>query len=145
MAIWDLSPHSASMVIVGVGVLWLADRRLLPLAGVVAGGWPLRRPPLMGQWPVPCCGPHAQCGPRRPPGSHGTLQPPPPRLRPGNAGNAHTVEIKADGITIESLEADPLETYTTGLKHFREILEDWEAFILGGDDDMDDLDDLPQA
>ena len=61
------------------------------------------------------------------------------------AGNAHTVEIKADGITIESLEADPLETYTTGLKHFREILEDWEAFIVGGEDDMDDMDDLPQV
>ncbi len=59
------------------------------------------------------------------------------------AGNAHKVEITADGITIESLEADPLETYTTGLKHFREILEDWEAFILGDEDDMADLDDLP--
>ncbi|MEE9334403.1 MAG: hypothetical protein V3U65_09960 [Granulosicoccaceae bacterium] len=61
------------------------------------------------------------------------------------SGNAHTVEIKADGITIESLEADPLETYTTGLKHFREILEDWEAFILGGEDDMDDMDELPKV
>jgi len=57
------------------------------------------------------------------------------------SGNAHSVEIKADGIIIQSLETDPLETYTTGLKHFREILEDWEAFILGGDDDMDE--DLP--
>ena len=61
------------------------------------------------------------------------------------SGNAHTVEIKANGVTIESLEADPLESYSTGLKHFREILEDWEAFILGGDDDMDEMDDLPQA
>jgi len=50
-------------------------------------------------------------------------------------GNAHSVTIKPDGIVIESVvdesaDAEPQETYTTGLKHFREILEDWEAFIL---------------
>lgn len=82
-------------------------------------------------------------------------------------GNAHSVVMTADGVTIEfvydseqeSADADPdsnsvegsidavtaktesktadsvktatSETqYQTGLKHFREVLEDWEAFIL---------------
>jgi hypothetical protein len=51
-------------------------------------------------------------------------------------GNAHAVTIRPDGVTIESQETAPLEQYSTGLKHFREILEDWEAFIL--DDQPDD-------
>lgn len=45
-------------------------------------------------------------------------------------GNAHTVTISDTGITITSQNAEPVEIYETGLKHFREILEDWEAFIL---------------
>lgn len=54
-------------------------------------------------------------------------------------GNAHTVTIEPDGVTIESAATAP---YNVPLKHFREILEDWEAFILDdviedelGDDD----------
>lgn len=83
-------------------------------------------------------------------------------------GNAHSVVITAEGVTIEcviddvadSVDGDSAETdtanapnvassntdatantstpdakptdlvYKTGLKHFREVLEDWEAFIL---------------
>ena len=70
-------------------------------------------------------------------------------------GNAHSVVISTDGVTIEcniddvaaperasdeNLNADPGKAdpaksaapiqYKTGLKHFREVLEDWEAFIL---------------
>ncbi|MBX2881181.1 MAG: hypothetical protein KTR32_14650 [Granulosicoccus sp.] len=50
-------------------------------------------------------------------------------------GNAHTVNISQDGITIKTqFDDSPDTTYTTGLKHFREILEDWEAFILDEDE-----------
>lgn len=52
-------------------------------------------------------------------------------------GNAHTVTLSQEGVAIETQHTEPTETYQTGLKHFREILEDWEAFILG-DDDADD-------
>lgn len=68
-------------------------------------------------------------------------------------GNAHSVVISAEGVTIECNidDAGPIDTnldnkkdieakgakdkpetvqYKTGLKHFREVLEDWEAFIL---------------
>jgi hypothetical protein len=45
-------------------------------------------------------------------------------------GNAHSVSMTSKGIVIDSLEVAPLEHYSTELKHFREILEDWEAFIL---------------
>ncbi len=75
-------------------------------------------------------------------------------------GNAHSVTISAEGVTIEctvidsedagdgaeataamtvdntassnaqSTSTDNPLIYTTGLKHFREVLEDWEAFIL---------------
>jgi len=45
-------------------------------------------------------------------------------------GNAHNVIIEHEGIKITSLNDDSDEVYSTGLKHFREILEDWEAFIL---------------
>lgn len=51
-------------------------------------------------------------------------------------GNAHSVVITAEGVTIECTIEDPDEPeksptqYQTGLKHFREVLEDWEAFIL---------------
>lgn len=75
-------------------------------------------------------------------------------------GNAHSVVISSDGVTIEcniddvaaperasddTQKADPGKAdpekadpataaasvqYKTGLKHFREVLEDWEAFIL---------------
>ncbi len=88
-------------------------------------------------------------------------------------GNAHSVVITAEGVTIECNIDDvaPEEgktddkksedtapdggsgdsagenktaalnnelIYTTGLKHFREVLEDWEAFILNDQDDLDD-------
>ena len=69
-------------------------------------------------------------------------------------GNAHSVNISADGVTItnniddiapdtstsdESNVASSLEVeYKTSLKHFREILEDWEAFILDEEDPIDD-------
>jgi len=64
-------------------------------------------------------------------------------------GNAHSVNISADGITISSNIDDigPDESadaasesgdYSTTLKHFREILEDWEAFILDEEDPIDD-------
>lgn len=59
-------------------------------------------------------------------------------------GNAHSVVISTDGVTIQrniddvatpdNIAADDKAAsavqYTTGLKHFREVLEDWEAFIL---------------
>jgi len=66
-------------------------------------------------------------------------------------GNAHTVTMKHDEISIEchamddDSDSDDSETsgktektdkktapqnYTTSLRHFREIVEDWEAFIL---------------
>ena len=58
-------------------------------------------------------------------------------------GNAHAATLTRDGVTITTLPADAGESYSTGLKHFREVLEDWEAFIL--DDLPDDAvdDDLP--
>lgn len=50
-------------------------------------------------------------------------------------GNAHNVNISQDGITITPQgDTASVDTYTTGLKHFREILEDWEAFILDEDE-----------
>lgn len=61
-------------------------------------------------------------------------------------GNAHAVTITPDGVQISmNLDASadaaqetspPTEPYIVALKHFREILEDWEAFIL--DDQIDD-------
>lgn len=54
-------------------------------------------------------------------------------------GNAHQVVITEDGVTISTREMTtgngPIP-YIVALKHFREILEDWEAFIL--DDQLDD-------
>ena len=73
-------------------------------------------------------------------------------------GNAHTVVMKHEEISIEchaidddSDSAKPEKsdkkqenavpkTYTTSLRHFREIVEDWEAFIL---DDRDSEPDFP--
>ncbi len=60
-------------------------------------------------------------------------------------GNAHSVTITPDGVVIDRLHDGNLEgddgsaadhPYNVALKHFREILEDWEAFIL--DDQLDD-------
>lgn len=79
-------------------------------------------------------------------------------------GNAHSVSLTRDGIVLECLAKDQEQDagpvtrappsvsapdqdawrYEAPLKHFREILEDWEAFIL--DDQMDAPmldDDLP--
>ena len=74
-------------------------------------------------------------------------------------GNAHTVAMKHDQISIEchAMEDDSesgdsvnsggkasqeekagQQTYTTSLRHFREIIEDWEAFILDDRDGHDD-------
>ncbi|WP_169727442.1 hypothetical protein [Granulosicoccus antarcticus] len=60
-------------------------------------------------------------------------------------GNAHQVLIGPQGVTLtpiveseddnSSPAAEPT-SYTLAFKHFREVLEDWEAFIL--DDVMDD-------
>ncbi len=66
-------------------------------------------------------------------------------------GNAHSVTLSADGVVLQALHVAPdasaeptasaatptdeTQTYTAPLKHFREILEDWEAFIL--DDQLD--------
>ena len=60
-------------------------------------------------------------------------------------GNAHQVLISPDGVTLTQIasgetdasspQPEPI-TYTLAFKHFREVLEDWEAFIM--DDQMDD-------
>lgn len=59
-------------------------------------------------------------------------------------GNAHHVQISPDGVTLTQVidgdaenatQAEPA-TYRLVFKHFREVLEDWEAFIL--DDLLDD-------
>ncbi len=51
-------------------------------------------------------------------------------------GNAHRVKITPDGVTISANDADESTApYEVALKHFREVLEDWEAFIL--DDQLD--------
>lgn len=78
-------------------------------------------------------------------------------------GNAHCVTITAKGVTIVSNiddvaaddtpavtpdtsdakpsgspEVEDGDTYSTSLKHFQEILADWEAFILDEQDPIDD-------
>lgn len=53
-------------------------------------------------------------------------------------GNAHRVTMDREGVLVEPLEEGAEHgSYRTGRKHFREVLEDWEAFIL--DDGTDDL------
>lgn len=52
-------------------------------------------------------------------------------------GNAHNIVITPKGVTLTCTDpAESSEPYQIPLKHFREILEDWEAFIL--DDQLDD-------
>ena len=55
-------------------------------------------------------------------------------------GNAHTVTLTPSGAIITTNPAGSpsggATSYTVPLKHFREILEDWEAFIF--DDQIDD-------
>lgn len=63
-------------------------------------------------------------------------------------GNAHTVLIKPDGISMNCHAIDDDENgeeqiYTATLRHFREVIEDWEAFILGESDEHSDEDDIP--
>jgi len=67
-------------------------------------------------------------------------------------GNAYCVSITADGVLISSnIDSEPspsegdakadtgIETeYKTTLKHFSEVLADWEAFILDEEDPIDD-------
>ncbi len=42
----------------------------------------------------------------------------------------HVVGISSDSITLATKDSAANASYQTGLKHFREIIEDWEAFIL---------------
>ncbi|MFK7889728.1 MAG: hypothetical protein AB8B63_02845 [Granulosicoccus sp.] len=59
-------------------------------------------------------------------------------------GNAHRVTISPDGVVIalnmpdQEAASASVETgdFPVALKHFREVLEDWEAFIL--DDQLED-------
>lgn len=63
-------------------------------------------------------------------------------------GNAHQVVISTEGVILSPVAAAPdtaeetpevaaaSDSYHIGLKHFREVLEDWEAFIM--DDQVDD-------
>lgn len=52
-------------------------------------------------------------------------------------GNAHRVTITPENITIVANDAqDAVVPYEVAFKHFREVLEDWEAFII--DDQLDD-------
>jgi len=54
-------------------------------------------------------------------------------------GNAHAIALTREGASIQALVDGKPEgnvAYHTSLKHFREVLEDWEAFIL--DDQLDD-------
>lgn len=52
-------------------------------------------------------------------------------------GNAHRVTLTPEKITIVANDAqDDIVPYEVAFKHFREVLEDWEAFIL--DDQFDD-------
>lgn len=58
-------------------------------------------------------------------------------------GDASTTASQADQTQDKPAAADGAEvseetTYVTTLKHFREILEDWEAFILDEEDPLDD-------
>jgi len=55
-----------------------------------------------------------------------------------NAGSSPTAATVDAVPTATAATAIP---YTTGFKHFREILEDWEAFILDDDFDDETLDD----
>lgn len=66
------------------------------------------------------------------------------------SGTAHRVVIDTEGVTLSPLSAasdsdaatNAADSYHVALKHFREVLEDWEAFILDDqlDDPMDDED-----
>lgn len=63
-------------------------------------------------------------------------------------GSNHRVVIDTGGVTLSPMsdaqqqDMAAGETYHVALKHFREVLEDWEAFILDDqiDDPMDDED-----
>ena len=59
-------------------------------------------------------------------------------------GNAHAIVQSREGVRIAPLVdgAPDVDTaYRTSLKHFREVLEDWEAFILDDQLDGTSLDD----
>ncbi len=57
-------------------------------------------------------------------------------------GNAHQVMISPNGVTLTPIASGDGATlpepiaYKLAFKHFREVLEDWEAFIM--DDQLDD-------
>jgi len=63
----------------------------------------------------------------------------PPVLHAG--ANAESSPMAATVDAAPAAKAAKAIPYTTGSKHFREILEDWEAFILDDDFDDDTLDD----
>ena len=44
-------------------------------------------------------------------------------------GNAHTVTLTAETVIIQSEVDEDALSYSTKLKHFTEVLQDWEAFI----------------
>ncbi|HBR95821.1 MAG TPA: hypothetical protein DD979_00370 [Gammaproteobacteria bacterium] len=44
-------------------------------------------------------------------------------------GNAHTVTMTPETVTIQSEADETGPVYSTKLKHFHEVLLDWEAFI----------------
>lgn len=59
------------------------------------------------------------------------------------SGDASASTTNSDDTADPSAAADSKDiseetTYVTTLKHFREILEDWEAFILDEEDPLDD-------
>ncbi len=45
------------------------------------------------------------------------------------AGNAHTVIITSDEVTLESTLNESEPKYTTNINHFHEVLLNWEAFV----------------
>ncbi len=61
-------------------------------------------------------------------------------------GNAHSISMTPDGIKISCHAIEPAdgeeEIYETTLRHFRQVIEDWEAFIIGESDDIGSDEDL---
>ncbi len=57
----------------------------------------------------------------------------PPQAKPDDSKHKHTASDtpneKKPSVEIQTSMPEPTQ-YKTGLKHFREVLEDWEAFIL---------------
>lgn len=60
--------------------------------------------------------------------------------RPGVEGEPSGANAADAPSGSRAIDTTPVIPYNTGLKHFREILEDWEAFILDDDFEDDTLD-----